>query len=107
MVKDDVYILIYIEFYEFEVCEIKFGLEEMMCEILNVSEDVCKNFDEFGVIWVGVEVYDGDILVGKVMLKGVIELFVEEWFLYVIFGEKLCEVCDIFFRVLYGGGGII
>lgn len=41
------------------------------------------------------------------MLKGVIELFVEECLLYVIFGEKVCEVCDILLCVLYGGGGIV
>lgn len=107
LVKDDVYIFIYIEEYELEVCDMKFGFEEIICDILNVGEDVFCNFDDCGIICIGVEVKDGDFFVGKVMFKGVIELIVEECFFYVIFGEKVCEVCDIFFCVFYGGGGII
>lgn len=106
-VKDDVYIFIYIEEYELEVCDIKLGFEEIIRDIFNVFESVFKNLDDRGIVYIGVEVKDGDILVGKVMFKGVIELIVEERLLYVIFGEKVCEVRDILLCVFYGVGGIV
>lgn len=56
LVKDDVYIFIYIEEYELEVCDIKLGFEEIICEIFNVGEDVLKDLDEMGIICIGVEV---------------------------------------------------
>lgn len=70
LVKDDVYTSIHIESYESEARETKLGPEEMTREIPNVSEDARKNLDESGVIRVGAEVHDGDILVGKVTPKG-------------------------------------
>lgn len=106
-VKEDVYIFIYIEEYECEVRDIKFGFEEIIRDILNVGEDVIKDLDERGIIRIGVEVKSGDIFVGKVILKGEIEFIVEERFLRVIFGEKVREIRDMFLRVLYGEGGIV
>ncbi|NKO01029.1 DNA-directed RNA polymerase subunit beta, partial [Weissella cibaria] len=85
----------------------KLGPEEMTREIPNVSEDARKNLDESGVIRVGAEVHDGDILVGKVTPKGVTELSAEERLLHAIFGEKSREVRDTSLRVPHGGGGII
>lgn len=105
LVEEDVFILIYIEEYEIDVCDIKLGVEEIICDILNIFDEVFVDLDEWGIVCIGVEVCDGDILVGKVILKGEIELMLEEWLLCVIFGEKVCEVCDILLKVLYGEFG--
>lgn len=107
LVKDDVYTSIHIESYESEARETKLGPEEMTREIPNVSEDARKDLDESGVIRVGAEVHDGDILVGKVTPKRVTELSAEERLLHAIFGEKSREVRDTSLRVPHGGGGII
>ena len=107
LVKDDVYTSIHIESYESEARETKLGPEEMTREIPNVGADALKNLDENGVVRVGAEVHDGDILVGKVTPKGVTELSAEERLLHAIFGEKSREVRDTSLRVPHGGGGII
>lgn len=107
LVKEDVYTSIHIEEHESEARDTKLGPEEMTREIPNVGEDALKNLDEFGIIRVGAEVKDGDILVGKVTPKGVTELSAEERLLHAIFGEKAREVRDTSLRVPHGGGGII
>jgi len=107
LVKDDVYTSIHIEEYESEARDTKLGPEEMTREIPNVGEDALKNLDEEGIIRIGAEVQDGDILVGKVTPKGVTELSAEERLLHAIFGEKAREVRDTSLRVPHGGGGII
>ncbi|QLL70616.1 DNA-directed RNA polymerase subunit beta [Lactobacillus sp. 3B(2020)] len=107
LVKDDVYTSIHIESYESEARETKLGPEEMTRELPNVGADALKNLDETGVIRIGSEVHDGDILVGKVTPKGVTELSAEERLLHAIFGEKSREVRDTSLRVPHGGGGII
>lgn len=107
IVKDDVFILVYIEEFEVVVCDIKFGLEEIICDILNVGEEVLCNFDEVGIVYIGVEVGLGDILVGKIILKGESLMILEEKFLCVIFGEKVLDVCDILLCLLLGDYGIV
>ena len=107
LVKEDVYTSIHIESYESEARDTKLGPEEMTREIPNVGEDALKDLDEFGIIRVGAEVQDGDILVGKVTPKGMTELSAEERLLHAIFGEKAREVRDTSLRVPHGGGGII
>ena len=107
LVKDDVYTSIHIEEYESEARDTKLGPEEVTREIPNVGEEALKDLDEFGVVRVGAEVRDGDILVGKVTPKGVTELSAEERLLHAIFGEKAREVLDTSLRVPHGGGGII
>ncbi len=107
LVRDDVYTSIHIEEYESETRDTKLGPEEMTREIPNVGEDALKNLDDEGIIRVGAEVHDGDILVGKVTPKGVTELSAEERLLHAIFGEKSREVRDTSLRVPHGGGGII
>ncbi|QTX17767.1 DNA-directed RNA polymerase subunit beta [Lacticaseibacillus paracasei] len=107
LVKDDVYTSIHIEEYESEARDTKLGPEEVTREIPNVGEEALKDLDEFGVVRVGAEVRDGDILVGKVTPKGVTELSAEERLLHAIFGEKAREVRDTSLRVPHGGGGII
>ena len=107
LVKDDVYTSIHIEEYESEARDTKLGPEEITREIPNVGEDALKNLDEMGIIRIGAEVRDGDILVGKVTPKGVTELSAEERLLHAIFGEKAREVRDTSLRVPHGGGGIV
>ncbi|MGG9984710.1 DNA-directed RNA polymerase subunit beta [Lactiplantibacillus plantarum] len=107
LVREDVYTSIHIEEYESEARDTKLGPEEMTREIPNVGEDALKNLDEDGIIRIGAEVKDGDILVGKVTPKGVTELSAEERLLHAIFGEKAREVRDTSLRVPHGGGGII
>ncbi|WP_039234382.1 DNA-directed RNA polymerase subunit beta [Bacillus thermotolerans] len=107
LVKDDVYTSIHIEEYESESRDTKLGPEEITRDIPNVGEDALRNLDDRGIIRVGAEVNDGDLLVGKVTPKGVTELTAEERLLHAIFGEKAREVRDTSLRVPHGGGGIV
>lgn len=107
LVKDDVYTSIHIEEYESEARDTKLGPEEITRDIPNVGEDALKNLDERGIIRIGAEIKDGDILVGKVTPKGVTELTAEERLLHAIFGEKAREVRDTSLRVPHGGSGIV
>jgi len=107
LVKDDVYTSVHIEEYESESRDTKLGPEEITRDIPNVGEDALRNLDERGIIRIGAEVRDGDILVGKVTPKGVTELTAEERLLHAIFGEKAREVRDTSLRVPHGAGGII
>ena len=107
LVKDDVYTSIHIKDYEIECRDTKLGTEEFTRDIPNVSEDARKNLDDNGIIRIGTEVKDDDILVGKVTPKGMAELTSEEKLLHAIFGEKTREVRDTSLRVQHGGGGIV
>src|SRR5690625_2392607 len=107
LVKDDVYTSIHIEEYESEARDTKLGPEEITRDIPNIGEDALKDLDEYGIIRVGAEVTNGDILVGKVTPKGVTELSAEERLLHAIFGEKAREVRDTSLRVPHGAGGIV
>ncbi|MDQ0300907.1 DNA-directed RNA polymerase subunit beta [Salibacterium salarium] len=107
LVKDDVYTSVHIEEYESEARDTKLGPEEITRDIPNVSEEALKNLDDRGIIRVGAEVKDGDILVGKVTPKGMTELSAEERLLHAIFGEKAREVRDTSLRVPHGADGIV
>ena len=107
LVKDDVFTSVHIEEYESEARDTKLGPEEITRDIPNVGEDALRNLDDRGIIRVGAEVRDGDILVGKVTPKGVTELTAEERLLHAIFGEKAREVRDTSLRVPHGAGGIV
>jgi DNA-directed RNA polymerase subunit beta len=107
LVKDDVYTSIHIEEYESDARDTKLGPEDITRDIPNVGEDALKNLDDRGIIRIGAEVRDGDILVGKVTPKGVTELTAEERLLHAIFGEKAREVRDTSLKVPHGGGGIV
>ncbi|MBQ0137849.1 MAG: DNA-directed RNA polymerase subunit beta [Kurthia sp.] len=107
LVKNDVYTSVHIEEYESEARDTKLGPEEITRDIPNVGEDALRNLDERGIIRIGAEVDDGDILVGKVTPKGVTELTAEERLLHAIFGEKAREVRDTSLRVPHGAGGIV
>ncbi len=107
LAKDDVLTSIHIADEQVESRETKLGPEEFTRDIPNVSEEARKNLDENGVVQVGTVVKEGDILVGKVTPKGMVELTAEEKLLHAIFGEKAREVRDTSLRVQHGGGGIV
>ena len=107
LVKDDKYTSLHLEDYEMQCRETKLGPEEITRDIPNVSEEARKNLDENGIVTIGTEVKEGDILVGKVTPKGMAELTSEEKLLHAIFGEKTREVRDTSLRVPHGGDGIV
>ena len=107
MVKDDVYTSIHIDEYSIEKRKTKLGDEEITRDIPNVQEGACRNLDSRGIVMVGAEVKEGDILVGKVTPKGQSDASPEEKLLLAIFGEKSHEVRDNSLRVPHGGAGIV
>ncbi len=107
LVKDDVYTSIHIEEYDIEVRETKLGPEEITRDIPNVPESACRHLDGRGIVRIGAEVKEGDILVGKVTPKGQSEVSPEEKLLLAIFGEKSREVRDNSLKVPHGGAGIV
>ncbi|NLC47849.1 MAG: DNA-directed RNA polymerase subunit beta [Tenericutes bacterium] len=107
VVKDDVFTSIHIEMKEVECRDTKLGPEEFTRDIPNISEDARKNLDENGIVRIGTEVKENDILVGKVTPKGMQELSSEEKLLHAIFGEKTREVRDTSLRVSHGCSGIV
>ena len=107
LVKEDVYTSLHIEDYETQCRDTKLGPEEITRDIPNISEDARKNLDENGIVRIGTEVKEGDILVGKVTPKGMADLTSEEKLLHAIFGEKTREVRNSSLCVPHGGGGIV
>src|SRR5438093_2218048 len=107
VVKDDMYTSIHIEEYESEARETKLGPEEITRDIPNVADDALRNLDERGIVYIGAEVQQGDILVSKITQKGETELSAEERLLRAIFGEKAREVRDSSLRVPHGERGIV
>ena len=107
LVKDDVYTSLHIEDYEIQCRDTKLGPEEVTRDIPNVGEEARKNLDENGIIKIGTEVKEGDILVGKVTPKGMADLTSEEKLLHAIFGEKTREVRNSSLVVPHGGDGIV
>ena len=107
LVKDDVYTSLHIDHYDIECRDTKLGPEEITRDIPNVGDDARKNLDADGIVRIGTEVREGDILVGKVTPKGVQELTSEEKLLHAIFGEKTREVRDTSLRVEHGADGIV
>ena len=94
VVRDDVYTSIHIEEFELEVRDTKRGEEELTSEIPNVSEEAVKHLDENGIIRIGAEVREGDILIGKITPKGETDPTPEEKLLRAIFGDKAGDVKD-------------
>jgi DNA-directed RNA polymerase subunit beta len=107
IVKEDKHTSIHIEEFEIEARDTKLGPEEITRDIPNVADDALRNLDERGIIYIGAEVIDGDILVGKITPKGETELSAEERLLRAIFGEKAREVRDSSLRVPHGERGIV
>ncbi|MFF2555555.1 DNA-directed RNA polymerase subunit beta [Nocardia sp. NPDC058058] len=105
LVEDDVLTSIHIEEHEIDARDTKLGAEEITRDIPNVSDEVLADLDERGIVRIGAEVRDGDILVGKVTPKGETELTPEERLLRAIFGEKAREVRDTSLKVPHGESG--
>ncbi|MBN9643925.1 DNA-directed RNA polymerase subunit beta [Corynebacterium mendelii] len=105
LVEEDILTSIHIEEHEIDARDTKLGAEEITREIPNVSEEVLKDLDERGIVRIGADVRDGDILVGKVTPKGETELTPEERLLRAIFGEKSREVRDTSMKVPHGETG--
>jgi DNA-directed RNA polymerase subunit beta len=94
VVREDIFTSIHIEEFELEVRDTKRGEEELTSEIPNVSEEAVKNLDENGIIRIGAEINEGDILIGKITPKGESDPTPEEKLLRAIFGDKAGDVKD-------------
>ncbi|MGI8987657.1 MAG: DNA-directed RNA polymerase subunit beta, partial [Nocardioidaceae bacterium] len=107
IVQEDVLTSIHIEEHEVDARDTKLGPEEITRDIPNVSDDMLADLDERGIIRIGAEVGNGDVLVGKVTPKGETELTPEERLLRAIFGEKAREVRDTSLKVPHGESGTV
>ncbi|WP_353110350.1 DNA-directed RNA polymerase subunit beta, partial [Gordonia sp. (in: high G+C Gram-positive bacteria)] len=105
LVEEDTLTSIHIEEHEIDARDTKLGAEEITRDIPNVSDEVLADLDERGIVRIGAEVRDGDVLVGKVTPKGETELTPEERLLRAIFGEKAREVRDTSLKVPHGETG--
>ncbi len=103
--REDKFTSIHIEKHEVEARDTKLGPEEITRDIPNVGEESLKDLDDEGIVRIGAEVREGDILVGKITPKGETELTAEEKLLRAIFGEKAREVKDTSLRVPHGESG--
>ena len=107
LVSEDIFTSLHIEEFDLQVRDTKRGEEELTREIPNVSEEAVKDLDENGVIRVGAEVIEGDILIGKITPKGETESTPEEKLLKAIFGEKAGDVKDASLKAPPGMKGIV
>ncbi len=107
LVRDDVFTSIHIEEYALEVRDTKRGLEELTPDIPNVSEEATKDLDEQGLIRVGAEIREGDILIGKITPKGESDPSPEEKLLRAIFGDKAGDVKDASLKVPPSVEGVV
>jgi DNA-directed RNA polymerase subunit beta len=107
VVKDDIFTSIHIEEFELEVRDTKRGEEELTSEIPNVSEEAVKNLDENGIIRIGAEIKEGDILIGKITPKGETDPTPEEKLLRAIFGDKAGDVKDASLRAAPSLRGVV
>ena len=94
LVKEDIFTSVHVDEYSLDVRDTKRGLEELTADIPNVSEEATKDLDENGIIRVGAEVKEGDILIGKITPKGESDPTPEEKLLRAIFGDKAGDVKD-------------
>lgn len=107
VVRDDIFTSIHVDEYILEVRDTKRGLEELTADIPNVSEEATKNLDENGLIRIGTEVKEGDILIGKITPKGETDPTPEEKLLRAIFGDKAGDVKDASLKVPPSGSGVV
>jgi DNA-directed RNA polymerase subunit beta len=92
--REDIFTSVHIDEYALEVRDTKRGLEELTADIPNVSEEATKDLDENGLIRIGADVKEGDILIGKITPKGETDPSPEEKLLRAIFGDKAGDVKD-------------
>jgi DNA-directed RNA polymerase subunit beta len=107
VVKDDIFTSVHVDEYSLDVRDTKRGLEELTADIPNVSEEATKDLDENGIIRVGAEVKEGDILIGKITPKGESDPTPEEKLLRAIFGDKAGDVKDASLKVSPSVNGIV
>ncbi len=107
MVKDDVYTSIHIDEYSVEFRDTKQGPEEMLRDVPNASDSIKRHLDSRGIAAIGSEVKEGDILVGRVTPKGVVENNQIDRLMAAIFQTKGSDVKDNSLRVPHGGSGIV
>ena len=107
LVREDLYTTIHIEEFEVAARDTKLGKEEITRDIPNVGDEALRDLDESGIVRVGAEVRQGDILVGKITPKGETQLSPEEKLLRAIFGEKAGDVRDTSLRVPPGVEGTV
>ena len=107
LVQDDVYTSIHIEKYEVEVRDTKLGKEEITSELENEKKDGMANLDSMGIVRLGAEVKEGDVLVGKVTPKGQTDPTPEERLSHALFSDNSKDVRNTSLRVPHGGGGIV
>ncbi len=94
IVRDDIFTSVHIEEYSLDVRDTKRGVEELTSDIPNVSAEAIKDLDEYGLIRIGANVNEGDILIGKITPKGETDPTPEEKLLRAIFGDKAGDVKD-------------
>ena len=107
VVREDWFTSIHIDEYELEVRDTKLGEEELTSDIPNVSEEATKDLDENGIIRIGAEVGEGDILIGKITPKGETDPTPEEKLLRAIFGDKAGDVKDASLKAPSGTEGVV
>jgi len=107
VVKEDVFTSIYLTEFELEVRDTKRGEEELTNDIPNVSEEATKNLDENGLVRIGCDVSEGDILIGKITPKGETEPSPEEKLLRAIFGDKAGDVKDASLKAPPSSTGVV
>jgi DNA-directed RNA polymerase subunit beta len=107
VVREDIFTSIHIDEYSLEVRDTKRGLEELTADIPNVSEEATKDLDDNGLIRVGAEVKEGDILIGKITPKGETDPSPEEKLLRAIFGDKAGDVKDASLKVPPSVKGVV
>ena len=107
VVKDDIFTSVHVDEYSLDVRDTKRGLEELTADIPNVSEEATKDLDENGIIRVGAEVKEGDILIGKITPKGESDPTPEEKLLRAIFGDKAGDVKDASLKVSPSVNGVV
>ncbi len=107
VLREDIFTSIHIDEYSLEVRDTKRGMEELTADIPNVSEDATKDLDANGIIRIGAEVSEGDILIGKITPKGETDPSPEEKLLRAIFGDKAGDVKDASLKVPPSVRGVV
>ncbi len=107
VIREDIFTSLHIDEYSLEVRDTKRGMEELTADIPNVSEEATRELDENGIIRIGAEVNEGDILIGKITPKGETDPSPEEKLLRAIFGDKAGDVKDASLKVPPSVKGVV
>ncbi|MBK6397269.1 MAG: DNA-directed RNA polymerase subunit beta [Bacteroidetes bacterium] len=107
VIREDIFTSIHVDEYSLEVRDTKRGMEELTADIPNVSEEATRELDEHGLIRVGADVVEGDILIGKITPKGETDPSPEEKLLRAIFGDKAGDVKDASLKVPPSVKGVV